>query len=68
MLSCCFGGAGIKGVETSSTVHLNASPPALGDFMRVVKKADTGMLTTNVDFPKMVKLNCDVAPKVGTVC
>ena len=65
MSSRCFGSAGVKGVETSSTVRLNALPPALGDFVRVVEKADTGVLTTNVDFPKMDEPNCDVAPKAG---
>ena len=43
-------------------------PPALGDFVQVVKKADTGVLTTNVDFPKIDELNCNVAPKAGTAC
>ena len=42
--------------------------PALGDFVGVVEKADTGVLTTSADFPKMDELNCNVAPKAGTAC
>ena len=33
--------------------------------MRVVEKADTGVLTPNADFPKTDEPSCDVAPKAG---
>ena len=58
----------VKVLKPPVLYTLNIPPPALGDFMQVVKKADTGMLTMNVDFPKMDELNCNVAPKVGTAC
>ena len=60
--------AAVKALKPQVLYALNVPPPALGDFMQVVKKADTGVLTTNVDFPKMDELNCNVAPKAGTAC
>ena len=47
---------------------LNVLPPAFGDFVDIVEKANIGMLTTNADFLKIDKPSCDVAPKAGTVC
>ena len=42
-------------------------PSALGDFVRVIKKADMGVLTPNADLPKILvvdELSCNVVPKV----
>ena len=33
--------------------------------MRVVKKADTGLLALNADFQRIDESSCDVAPKAG---
>ena len=51
-------------VFTFGTVVFGAST-AFGDFVGVVKKADTGVLTPNADLPKIDELSCDVAPKAG---
>ena len=35
--------------------------------MRVVEKADMGVLASNANFQRIDKLSCDVAPKAGAV-